>query len=116
MANPAFSNAQRQPLQQQLAARSWFVDAPNPFLGGWQPLAPRKNPPSLLSVDSPPAYLSELVVLGAEDPTLYFRAQRWPAQKIIVSVDNPPITHRGRWAWQQAVLKSWESPPPVPGL
>lgn len=112
MANPPFSHQQRDATYQQT------VTAPvasNPFIGGWQPLAPRKFPPSLLSVDSPPAYLPELVVLEPEDMAAYFRAQRWPWQKIIVSVDNPPFGHYARRVGLQAsILKAWEPLPPLP--
>src|SRR5258706_15625422 len=112
MANPPFSNQQRSPTSQQTAPTPV---APSPFIGGWQPLAPRKFPPSLLSVDSPPAYLPELVVLEAEDMAAYFRAQRWPRQKIIVSVDNPPFRHYARRVGLQAsALKAWEPLPPLP--
>lgn len=113
MANPPFSHPQRDGSAQQGAAVA--PASPNPFIGGRQPLAPGKNPPSLLSVDSPPAYLPELLILEPEDNAAYFRAQRWPWQKIIRSIDNPPIQHYGRTIEaQEIVLKSWEPPPPMP--
>src|ERR1700704_3791332 len=106
MANPPFSHQQRDATYQQTATTAV---SPSPFIGGWQPLAPRKFPPSLLSVDSPPAQLWELVVLEPEDMAAYFRAQRWPWQKIIVSVDNPPFGHYARRVSLQAsILKAWE--------
>lgn len=108
MANPLFGHRARDEVTQQLIARLWDSAPSNPFIGGWQPLAPGKNPPSLLSVDSPPGYAWELVTFDAEDQTIYFRAQRWPAGKIIVSIDNPPAQDDERAALQSIILRAWE--------
>lgn len=117
MANPPFQHPARN--QQNVAQSATTASAPlvGPFEGGRQPYAPRKLPPSLLSVDTPPAYAWELLVLPAEDPTAYFRAQRWPQQKIIVSVDNPPAQDDGRAVAMQVITSIWNAPIiPLPQL
>lgn len=110
MANPAFTGPQRTALYQALVEIGWIAPLQGPFIGGRQPYAPRKLPPSMLSVDSPPAYLPEILVLPPEDPTVYFRAQRWPADKIIVSVDNPPTQDDERAAVLDAIYNAWNAP------
>lgn len=117
MANPPFQHPARN--QQNVAQSATTASAPlvGPFEGGRQPYAPRKLPPSLLSVDTPPAYAWELLVLPAEDPTAYFRAQRWPQQKIIVSVDNPPPQDDERAAVMEVIASIWNAPIiPLPQL
>lgn len=116
MADPLFGHRGRDETTQQLVARLWDAPAPNPFIGGRQPLAPRKFPPSLLSVDSPPAYAWELINFEPEDRTAYFRAQKWPRQKIIVSVDNPPSQGDDEQADSlQIIYGIWNLPnPPLP--
>lgn len=117
MANPPFSNQQRQAVQQQNAAIAAQPRAPDPFIGGRQPLERRKLIAALLDVDSPPPYVWELLVLPPEDTTAYFRAQRWPQQKIIVSVDNPPAQDDERAAIMQVIIGIWNAPiVPLPQL
>ncbi len=110
MANPPFQHPARN--QQNVAQSATTASAAptGPFEGGRQPYAPRKLLPSLLSVDSPPAYAWELLVLPPEDPTVYFRAQRWPQNKTIVSVDNPTAQDDERAAVAEVILNIWNAP------
>lgn len=110
MANPAFTSSQRESLYQDLIDRAWTAPIQGAFIGGRQPYGPRKFPPSLLSVNSPPAYLPELLILGAEDISSYWRAQRWPQNKTIVSVDNPPPQDDERAAVAEVILNIWNAP------
>lgn len=114
MANPVFGHSMRDERRMVQVVRAWDPPPPNPFIGGRQPLAPRTNPPSLLSINSPPAYEWEVITLDPEDTTAYFRAQKWAAQKIIVSVDNPPPQDDERAAVSGLIIQSIWNPPPVP--
>lgn len=102
MADPAFTHQQRIALFQDLIERGWTVPIQGAFIGGWQPFAPRKFPPALLSVDKPifthfsrrPIY-QEIIKAWEPPPPQPFIGGLQPLapRKLmpsLLSVDSPP--------------------------
>lgn len=94
---------------------------PSPFVGGWQPLAPRKLPPSDLAVqvDDPPFTGSArpsvqlATILQAWIPPPPQPQVAWKLNPALEAVpdDQPPPTS---WRWLSTVLFAWQPGPPQP--
>ena len=101
-----------------------FRPPPQPFVGGWQPLAPRKLPASITAVpsDAPPfshqgrtsLAFWNVVGLWQPDPAVPWRGFVTGLKLsagAAMPVDDPPFGMR----WQlRAVAISWEPGPPRP--
>lgn len=101
-----------------------FRPPPQPFVGGWQPLAPHVLPASITAVpaDDPPfAHLGraspafwKVLDLWQPDPGTPWRGfvttRNVPQYESIITEDPP---FGSRWAWQH-ILVAWQPGPPRP--
>jgi len=91
---------------------------PSPFIGGWQPLAPRQLPPSELdvAVHDPPLTGSArspvqlAIILQAWRPP---PPQPWYPRYVPTELVEPPINAR---LWLSGILRTWDPAPPLPTL
>lgn len=90
---------------------------PSPHIGGWQPLAPRKLPPSNLAVavNDPPlgqrTWLTAILRAWRPLPPQPQVAWKLSAGLLNVPADRPPF---GQRLWLSGVRGMWQPDPPLP--
>lgn len=106
MADPVFAHPMRDERRMLPVIRAWAVKPPYPYFGGRQPLQPKKRAPSTISVDSPPAYEWQLLLLPPTDLSAYLPKRKLAATSSQAAT-RPPLQDEDRLA---AITRIWHTP------